>query len=108
MRAYQDKQSHNVTQSNKCESDNMKNMETYSEEVEIGKKKVKITLEFPYTVDPKDAYRFEHMLREIYWNKFKKGSVQSSLKAVSFPTPKGKCEVSSQDEENSQGGMNHE
>lgn len=87
---------HNVTQSNKCECDNMENMETYSEEVEIGKKKVKITLEFPYTVDPKDAVRFEHMLKEIYWNRFKKRYVQSDLNAVSFPTPKGK------------GGMNHE
>ena len=86
----------------------MQNMETYSEEVEIGKKKVKITLEFPYTVDPKDADRFEHMLKEIYMNKIKKGSVQSSLNAVPFPTPEGKCEVSSHDEENSQGGMNHE
>ena len=48
-------------------------METYSEKVEIGKKKVKITLEFPYTVDPKDADRFEHMLKEVYLNKIQKG-----------------------------------
>lgn len=108
MRAYQDNQSHSVIQNNNCECDNMQNMETYSEEVEIGKKKVKITLEFPYTVAPKDADRFEHMLKEIYLNKIKKGSIQSSLKAVSFPTPKGQCEISSHDEENSQGGMNHE
>lgn len=108
MTAYGDKQLHSVIQNNNCECDNMQNMETYSEEVEIGKKKVKITLEFPYTVDPKDADRFEHMLKEIYLNKIKKGSVQSSLKAVSFPTPKGQCEVSSHDEENSQGGMSHE
>lgn len=105
MREYQDKQSHNDIQNNKCECDNM---ETYSEEVEVEKKKVKITLEFPYTVDPKDADRFEHMLKEIYWNKLKKGSVQSSSKAVSFPTPKGQCEISSHDEINSQGGMSHE
>ena len=43
-------------------------METYSEELEIGKKKVKITIDFPYTVDPRDAERFEHMLKEIYLN----------------------------------------
>ena len=100
MTAYQDKQYHNVTQRDNCECDNMENMETYSKEVEIGKKKVRITLEFPYTVDPSDAVRFEHMLKEIYLNKIKKGSVQSSLKAVSFPTPKGQCENSSHEEEN--------
>ena len=108
MRAYQDKQIHSVIQSNKCECDNMENMETYSEEVEVGKKKVKITLEFPYTVDPSDAARFEYMLKEIYLNKIKIGSVQRSLNAVSFPTLKGQCESSSHDEKNSQGGMNHE
>lgn len=108
MRAYQDKQIHSVIQSNKCECNNMQNMETYSEEVEIGKKKVKITLEFPYTVDPSDADRFEHMLKEIYMNKIKKGSIQSSLNAVSFPTQKGQCESSSHCETSVQGGMNHE
>ena len=74
-------------------------METYSEELEIGKKKVKITLEFPHTVDPKDADRFEHMLKAIYLNKIQTGSLQRSFHAVSFPTPKG---------EKSQGGMSHE
>ena len=77
-------------------------METYSEELEIGKKKVRITLEFPYTVDPRDAQKFEHMLKEVYLNKIQKGSLQSDFQAVSFPTPKGKCETSSQ------GGMSHE
>lgn len=72
------------------------NMETYSEELEIGKKKVKITLEFPYTVDPKDADRFEHMLKDVYMNKLQKGYLQSGSQAVSFPIQKGK------------GGMNHE
>ena len=83
-------------------------METYSEEVEIGKKKVRITLEFPYKDDPKDADRFEHMLKEVYLNKIQKGSLQSKIQAVSFPTPTGKCETSSHCELNSQGGMSHE
>ena len=65
------------------------NMETYSEEVEIGKKKVKITIEFPYTVDPRDADRFEHMLKEVYLNKIQKGYLQSDFQAVSFPTQRG-------------------
>jgi hypothetical protein len=50
--------------------------ETYSEELEVNKKKVKITLEFPYTVDPKDAKRFEHMLKSLYLNKIKTGSLK--------------------------------
>ena len=54
------------------------NMETYSREQTIGKKKVKITLEFPYTVDTKEADRFEHMLKEIYLNKMQKGYLQIS------------------------------
>lgn len=99
MVEYQKALAHKVVKSSESKCDNM---ETYSEELEIGKKKVRITLEFPYTVDPKDADRFEHMLKEVYLNKIQKGSLQSSLQAVSFPTPRGKCEI------NSQGGMNHE
>ena len=53
-------------------------------------------------VDPKDVDRFEHILKEVYLNKIQKGSLQSDFQAVSFPTPKGKCETSSQ------GGMSHE
>lgn len=81
--------------SNKYECENM---ETYSKKIEIGKKKVKITLEFPHTVAPKDADRFVRMLKEIYLNKIK----------VSFPTLKGQCEISLHEEENSHGGMNCE
>lgn len=65
------------------------NMETYSREQTIGKKRVKITLEFPYTVDPKDADRFEHMLKEIYLNKIQKGYLQTSFHAISCPPLKG-------------------
>lgn len=65
------------------------NMETYSREQTIGKKKVKITLEFPHTVDPKDADRFEHMLKEIYLNKIQTGYLQTSFHAVSCPPLKG-------------------
>lgn len=102
MVEYQKKLSHKDIENSESKCDNMENMETYSEEVEIGKKKVRITLEFPYTVEPKDAERFEHMLKEVYLNKIQKGSLQSNFQAVSFPTPKGKCETSSQ------GGMNYE
>ena len=92
----------------------MQNMETYSQEIVQGNKKVQITLEFPYTVDPNDADRFEHMLKEVYLNKIQKGSLQRSLQAVSFPTPKGEmqskfaCETNSHCETSSQGGMSHE
>lgn len=93
---YQNALAHKDIKSSASESYNMENMETYSEELEIGKKKVRITLEFPYTVDPKDADRFEHMLKDVYMNKLQKGYLQSGSQAVSFPIQKGK------------GGMNHE
>mgnify|MGYP004487209449 CR=1 FL=1 len=102
MQEYQDISSHNVLENNTCEQNNMENMETYSNEVDLGNKKVHITLEFPYTVDTNDAKRFEHMLKEVYLNKIQIGSLQRSSQAVSFPTPKGKCETSSQ------GGVSHE
>lgn len=98
----------------------MENMDTYSEEVEIGKKKVKITLEFPYATDPKDVDRIEHMLKEVYLNKIQKGSLQSSFQAASFPQKERKCEmnshreisshceISSHREISSQGGMSYE
>lgn len=59
-------------------------METCLEELEVGKKKVKITIEFPYTVDPRDAKRLEHMLKEIYMDKIQKSYLQSSFHAVPF------------------------
>lgn len=93
---YQNALAHKDITSSVGECENMENMETYSEELEIGKKKVKITLEFPYTVDPKDADRFEHMLKDVYMNNLQKGYLQSGSQAVSFPIPRGK------------GGMNHE
>lgn len=96
MVEYQKKLSHKDIENSESKCDNMENMETYSKEVEIGKKKVRITLEFPYTVEPKDAERFEHMLKEVYLNKIQKGSLQSNFQAVSFPTPKG------------EGGMSYE
>lgn len=71
---YQKAPAHKVVKSSESKCDIMENVETYSEELEIGKKKVKITLEFPYTVDPKDADRFEHMLKEVYLNKIQNGS----------------------------------
>lgn len=84
------------------------NMETYSEELKIGKKKVRITLEFPHTFDPKEADRFEHMLKQVYLNKIQKGTLQGSFQAVSFPTPKGKMQSKFACETSSQGGMGHE
>ena len=95
-----------ISSDGKC--DNMENMETYSEEVEIGKKIVRITLEFPYTADPKDTDRFEHMLKEVYINKIQKGSLQNNFQAVSFPTPEGKMQNKFACETSSQGGMIHE
>ena len=95
-REYQNALTHKDIKSSQSKCDNM---ETYSREQTIGKKKVKITLEFPHTVDPRDAKRFEHTLKEIYLNKIQKGYLQRSFHAVSFPTPKG---------ENTQGGMSHE
>ena len=94
---YQSADSHKDVKSKIREQNNMQNMETYSQEIVQGNKKVQITLEFPYTL-----------------NKIQIGSLQRSLQAVSFPTPKGEmqskfaCETSSHCETSSQGGMNHE
>ena len=83
---YQNALAHKDIKSSESTCDNM---ETYSEELEIGKKKVKITIDFPYTVDPRDAERFEHMLKEIYLNKIQTGYLQTSFHAVSCPPLKG-------------------
>ena len=105
---YQSTDSHKDVKSKIKEQNNMQNMETYSQEIVQGNKKVQITLEFPYTVDPNDAKRFEHMLKEVYLNKIQKGSLQRSLQAVSFPTPKGEMQSKFACETSSQGGMSHE
>ena len=89
---YQSADSHKDVKSKIREQNNMQNMETYSQEIVQGDKKVQITLEFPYTVDPNDAKRFEHMLKEVYLNKIQIRSLQRSLQAVSFPTPKGEMQ----------------
>lgn len=52
--------------------------ETYSKEVEIKKKKVTITLEFPCTVDQKKAQEFGHMLKTVYLDNIQK---EASLRA---------------------------
>lgn len=96
---YQKIVSHKDIERNQSKCDNMENMDTYSEDIEIGKKKVKITLEFPYTVDQKATDSFEHILKAVYLNKIQKEYLQSSLQAVLFPVPKGLDE---------QGGMSHE
>ena len=46
---YQATESHKDVKSKIREQDNMQNMETYSQEIVQGDKKVHITLEFPYT-----------------------------------------------------------
>lgn len=102
---YQSTNNHKDIKSNISEQNNMQSMEAYSNDIKYRSKKAHITLEFPYTVDPKDAERFEHMLKEVYLSKIQKGSLQRSIQAVSFQPPKGKC---SHCETNSQGGMSHE
>lgn len=69
MIEYQNVLAHKVVKSSESKCDIMEDMEIYSEELEIGKKKVRITLEFPCTVESKDINFFEHMLKEVYLNK---------------------------------------
>ena len=91
---YNNTLSHNDIKRNqsKCNRNSMENMETYSKEIEPGYKKVKITIEFPCTVDPKDTDRFEHMLKEVYLDKIQKGYLQRKFNAISFPPQKEKEE----------------
>lgn len=100
MLEYPNITSHNVLENNTCEQNNMENMETYSNEVDLGNKKVHITLEFPYTVDPKDAERFERCLRQIYLGKIQLGARQKSLSALESSSQVG--------EEPMRGGKNNE
>ena len=92
MLEYPNITSHNVLKNSKCEQNNMKNMEAYSEEVKLGNKSVKITLEFPISVDPKDAERFERNLRQVYINRVQTGSLQMAYSAVHSTPLNGKSE----------------
>lgn len=65
----------------------MEEYETYSTEIEIKKRKVKATLEFPCTVDPKDADRFEHMLKEIYMNQIQYIFSEKAYQTVAIQAP---------------------
>ena len=86
---YQNTLSHNNIKSNASKCDSMENMETYSKEVELGKKKVKLTIKFPCAADPKDTDRFEHMLKEVYLDKIQKGYLQSKFNGeISFAARK--------------------
>ena len=73
----------------------MENMEAYSKEIEQGKRKLKITLEFPCTADPKDTERFEKNLRQIYISKIQTGSLQTTYKALTSVPLNGKSELMS-------------
>ena len=92
MLEYPNITSHNVLKNSKCEQNNMKNMEAYSEEVKLGNKSVKITLEFPISVDPKDAERFERNLRQVYINRVQTRSLQMAYSAVHSTPLNGKSE----------------
>ena len=82
----------NVNKANSECTDSMNmNPYSYTEEIKHQNKRVNITLEFPYTVDPKDADRFEHMLKEVYLNKLKKGLDGRAYHAV-YSSPKLKTE----------------
>lgn len=74
----------------------MKNMEAYSAEVKLKNKSVKITLEFPNSVDPKDAERFERNLRQVYINRVQTGALQMAYSAVPSTSLNGKSELTSQ------------
>ena len=90
MLEYPNITSHNVLKNSKCEQNNMKNMEAYSEEVKLGNKSVKITLEFPISVDTKDAERFERNLRQVYINRVQTGYLQMAYSAVHSTPLNGK------------------
>lgn len=91
-RTYCNLESHKNVENGRVDKKSM-DVETVHKETEYKKKKIKITLEFPYTVDPSEAARIERNLRGIYLNKMKEKALQMSLSAVPFPTPKGKIET---------------
>lgn len=74
------KSEYNTEEFNKHNSDKsesgchiMEDYETYSEEIEVGKKTVKLTVQFPSTVDSKDANQFEQMLKSLCLRKIETG-----------------------------------
>ena len=99
MVEYQNLHAHKVVKSNECKRGSMKNVETYSKEIELGKKKLKITLEFPQQSEQADTACFERTLKELYIGKLQNGSLQKSLSALTSSTLKGEKEI---------GGLNHD
>jgi hypothetical protein len=95
----EEKREYNTEESNKHNSDKDKNghimedLETYSEEIEVGRKTVKLTVQFPSTVDSKDANQFEQMLKSLCLRKIQTGSIQNGLSAVRYPSPREKGEM---------------
>ncbi|MGN0426715.1 MAG: hypothetical protein ACI4F0_02845 [Agathobacter sp.] len=68
------------------------NTETYSKEVEIKKKKVTITLEFPGIVDQKKAQEFGHMLKTVYLDNIqKKAFLQAPGENCKNELEEGRC-----------------
>lgn len=51
---------------------------------EYRKKQVKVTLEFPTTIDEKAEAEFQRLLKKIWLNKFEIGSGQKSKSALQF------------------------
>lgn len=99
MVEYQNAHSHKVVKSSKCKCGSMENMETYSKEIEQGKRKLKITLEFPQQPEQADTVCFERTLKELYIGKLQNGSLQKSLSALTSSTLKGEKEI---------GGLNYD
>lgn len=91
-----------INKSNENENNISMNIESVENDIVYGNKKVHITLEFPYTVSPKEAKLFERNLRQIYLNKMLTKTGQIAYHALPSKPLKGKVEQSLQ------GGISHE
>lgn len=78
--------------SGKNENNIPMNTESVESDMVYGNKKVHLTLEFPYTVSPKEAETFERNLRQIFLNKILTKTGQIAYTALPSKPLKGKCE----------------
>lgn len=93
MVEYQNVHSHKVVKSSECKCGSMESVEIYSKKIELGKKKLKITLEFPQQSEQADMACFERILKELYIGKLQNRSLQKSLSALTASTLKGEKEI---------------
>ncbi len=82
-----------------CENTYPMSTQSVKKEIAVGKKTIRLTLEFPQQTEQTDTACFERTLKELYIGKLQNGSLQKSLSALTSSTLKREKEI---------GGLNHD